>query len=84
MWVEEIVEMVDDSASAPVYPMLQGDDERTIIERAHESPMLVEDLVRNVAERLDSDVRVHWYSVRAENLDSVHDHNLYAHIERSR
>ena len=37
-----------------------------------------------VAERLDSDVRIHWYRVEAENLDSVHDHNLYACAERSR
>ena len=45
---------------------------------------VVEDLVRNVAERLDSDVRVYWYRIEAENLDSVHDHNLYACVERSR
>jgi GTP cyclohydrolase I len=84
MWIEEIAEMVEDCASGPVFPLLKGDDERAIIEKAHETPVLVEDLARNVAERLDSDVRVHWYSVEAENLDSVHDHNLYAHVERAR
>ncbi len=82
-WIEEIVDVVDDSASGPVYPLLKGGDERAIIEAAHETPVLVEDLVRNVAERLDSDVRVIWYEVEAENLDSVHDHNLYARVERS-
>lgn len=84
IWIEEIAELVEDCASAPVFPLMTTDDERAIIERAHENPVLVEDLVRNVAERLDSDVRVYWYSVEAENQDSVHDHNVYAHIERSR
>lgn len=84
MWIEDIVELVEDCASSPVFPLLMGDDEPTIIEKAHGAPVLVEDLVRNVAERLDSDVRVHWYEVEAENLDSVHDHNLYARVERSR
>jgi GTP cyclohydrolase I len=46
--------------------------------------VFVEDLARNVAERLDTDVRVHWYRVEAENLESVHDHNAYACVERRR
>jgi GTP cyclohydrolase I len=83
IWIEEIVEVVDASASAPVYPLLKGDDERSVIARAHENPLFVEDLVRNVAERLDSDVRIYWYVVEAENLDSVHDHNVFAMTERS-
>ncbi|MBD3349814.1 MAG: GTP cyclohydrolase I FolE2 [Candidatus Eisenbacteria bacterium] len=82
VWIEEIVELVEDCASAPVYPLLKGDDERSVIEDAHEDPVLVEDLVRRTAERLDSDVRVSWYRVEAENLDSVHDHNLSACVER--
>ena len=84
IWIEDIAELVEECASGPVYPLLKGDDERSIIEDAHRSPVLVEDLVRRVAERLDSDVRVYWYRVEAENLDSVHDHNLRAHVERSR
>jgi GTP cyclohydrolase I len=77
------VEIIDASASAPVYPLLKSEDERSVIARAHDNPLFVEDLVRNVAERLDSDVRIHWYTVAAENLDSVHDHNVFAMTERS-
>jgi GTP cyclohydrolase I len=83
IWIEEIVELVDASGSAPIYPLLKADDERSVIAAAHDNPLFVEDLVRNVAERLDSDVRIHWYTVEAENLDSVHDHNLFAMTERS-
>jgi GTP cyclohydrolase I len=84
MWVEEIVEMVEDSGSGPVFALLKGEDERAVIEEAYERPVFVEDLARNVAERLESDVRVRWYRVEAENLESVHDHNAYACVERSR
>lgn len=84
VWVEDVVEMVERCASAPVFPLLTGDDERSVIVEAHERPLFVEDLVRNVAELLDSDVRIRWYRVEGGNLDSVHDHNLYASVERSR
>lgn len=84
VWIEELVEIIDDSASGPVLALLRGDDERAVIEGAYDNPVLVEDVVRNIAERLDSDVRVHWYRVQAENLESVHDHNAYACVERRR
>jgi GTP cyclohydrolase I len=84
VWLEELVELVEESASAPVFALLTGEDERSVIAAAHENAMFVEDLVRNVAERLDSDVRIVWYRIEAENLDSVHDHNLFASVERSR
>lgn len=83
LWIEELVELVESCASAPIYALLKGDDESSIIESAHENPVLVEDMVRNVAERLDSDVRIFWYRVEAENQESVHDHDVYASVERS-
>jgi GTP cyclohydrolase I len=82
--LEELVEIAESCASAPVYPLLTGDDERVVIDTAIDNPVFVEDLVRGVAERLDSDVRVHWYRIEAENSESVSDHNVYAAIECTR
>jgi len=82
--VREIVDLVDDCGSAPVYPLLKRDDEREVLDHARRHPVLIEDLVRNIAERLDSDVRIHWYRVEAENNESTHDHDAYAAIERER
>ena len=82
--LEELIEIAESCASAPVYPLLTGDDERVVVDTAMSNPVLVEDLVRGVAERLDSDVRVHWYRAEAENLESVSDHNVYAARECSR
>jgi GTP cyclohydrolase I len=83
VWVEDLVEVIEASASAPLYPLLRSGDDRTIVRAAHDRPVLVEDLARNVAERLDSDVRILWYRVDARNLDSVHAHDACASVTRS-
>ena len=43
---------------------------------------LVEDLVRNVAVKLNAHDDVTWYKVEAENFESIHNHNAYACIEK--
>jgi GTP cyclohydrolase IB len=58
------------------------EDEKAVTERAYENPVFVEDLVRNVALRLNADARVSWYKVEAENFESIHNHNAYACIEK--
>jgi len=79
----ELVELAESCASAPVHPLLTGEDERAILESAVLRPVFVEDLVRSVAERLEADVRVRWYRVEAESLESVSAHNVYAAVERT-
>ena len=44
--------------------------------------MFVEDLVRNVAVKLNAHPDVTWYKVEAENQESIHNHNAYACIEK--
>ncbi len=83
VWVEDLIEIVEASASAPLFPLLTSRDEGTLVQDAHERPVLVEDLARNVAERLDSDVRVLWYRVDARNQDSVHAHDACASVART-
>ena len=51
-------------------------------ERAYENPVFVEDLVRNVALKLNAHPEVTWYKVEAENQESIHNHNAYACIEK--
>ena len=41
----------------------------------------MEDLVRNVALKLNTHPDVTWYKVEAENYESIHNHNAYASIE---
>jgi GTP cyclohydrolase I len=82
LWIEDMIRLVEDSASSELYSLLKRPDEKAVTERAYENPVFVEDLVRNVAARSDDDERISWYRVEAENFESIHNHNAYAMVER--
>ena len=79
---QELVRFAEDSASSEIWPMLKRTDEKWVTERAYENPKFVEDLVRDVALRLNADARVGRYAVDVENFESIHNHSAYARIER--
>ena len=79
----ELVRHAEDNASCEIWPMLKRADEKWVTERAYENPKFVEDLVRDVALRLNADPRVGRYSVDVENFESIHAHSAYARIERA-
>ncbi len=83
MWIEDMIRLVEDSASSELYSLLKRPDEKAVTERAYANPVFVEDLVRNVAVRCDSDSNILWYRVEAENYESIHNHNAYALIEKN-
>lgn len=74
----EMVAMVERSASSELYSVLKRPDEKAVTERAYANPVFVEDLVRNVAAQANSDPRIAWWQVEAENFESIHNHNAYA------
>lgn len=82
VWIEDLIEVIESSASSELYALLKRQDEKAVTERAYENPVFVEDLVRNVAVKLNADARVNWYKVEAENFESIHNHNAYACIEK--
>jgi GTP cyclohydrolase IB len=82
VWIEDLIGMIESSASSELYPLLKREDEKAVTERAYENPVFVEDLVRNVALKLNADPRVSWSKVEAENFESIHNHNAYACIEK--
>ena len=82
MWIEDLIAIVESSASAELYALLKRQDEKFVTERAYENPVFVEDLVRNVALKLNAHPDVTWYKVEAENHESIHNHNAYACIEK--
>lgn len=81
LWIEELVELGERSASAPVFPLLKRADERHVTMQAYDNPVFVEDMVRNVAVALREDRRVAWFEVRAENQESIHNHAAFARVE---
>jgi len=82
IWIEDIIKLVEECASSEVYSILKRADEKFVTERAYENPMFVEDVVREVALRLDGDENITWFTVETENFESIHNHSAYAFIER--
>ncbi len=82
VWIEEVIAMAEASASSELYALLKRPDEKHVTEKAYEKPVFVEDLVRNVAVKLNEHPLVTWYKVEAENFESIHNHNAYACIEK--
>ena len=78
----ELVRFAEDSASSEIWSTLKRADEKWITERAYENPKFVEDMVRDVALRLNGDKRVGRYVVDVENFESIHAHSAVARIER--
>jgi GTP cyclohydrolase I len=84
LWIEDLVEILENAASSPVFAVLKRPDEKWVTEKAYENPKFVEDIVRDLALALDNDPRVAWYSINSENFESIHNHNAYAQITRDK
>lgn len=81
VWFEDVISIVEQSASCELFTLLKRDDEKYVTEKAYENPVFVEDVVRNVVTKLKQNEKILWYHVEAENFESIHNHNAYAMIE---
>lgn len=81
LWIEELVRLIEQESSCELYALLKRADEQWITERAYDNPKFVEDVVRDIAAKLDQDKRVSGYRVSCENFESIHNHSAYAVIE---
>jgi len=83
IWIEDMIALVEASASSEIYSLLKRPDEKFVTEQAYDNPVFVEDLVRNVAQRCNAHPDMTWYKVEAENMESIHNHSAYACIEKT-
>jgi GTP cyclohydrolase I len=83
VWIEDLIELVESSASAELYSLLKRPDEKHVTEQAYDHPVFVEDLVRNVAVKAQQHPQIRWFRVEAENFESIHNHNAFAVIEHT-
>jgi len=82
IWIEEIVNIIERSVSSPVYSILKRPDEKYVTENAYDNPKFVEDVVRDTVSKLTKLKGVRYFTVEAENWESIHNHSAYAHIEK--
>jgi len=83
VWVEELIELVEKSASSELYGMLKRPDEKYVTEKAYDNPKFVEDLVRDIAVDLNQDDRIIAYTIESENFESIHNHSAYAMVKKN-
>ena len=84
IWIEDLIDIVEDTASCELYGLLKRPDEKYVTERAYDNPKFVEDMVRDVAARLNKEDRITSYIVESENFESIHNHSAYALIEKDK
>ncbi len=84
VWIEELIDIAEQEASSELYGVLKRPDEKFVTEHAFDNPKFVEDMVRDIAVRLNSDERVTAYTVESENFESIHNHSAYALVERDK
>ncbi len=82
IWIEELISVIEESASCEIYPLLKRPDEKFVTEKAFANPVFAEDIVRSVSEKMMEDSRIKWFMVETLHLESIHSHNAYARIER--
>jgi GTP cyclohydrolase I len=82
VWIEDLIRLVEESVSSDVYSVLKREDEKFVTERAYDNPMFVEDVVREIAQKLNNDPNITWFAVESENFESIHNHNAYAYVEK--
>lgn len=84
MWIEDLIDLAEAEASSELYGILKRPDEKFVTERAYDNPKFVEDLVRDVALRLDGATEIAAYRVEVENFESIHNHSAYALVDRDK
>ena len=82
VWIEELIDLAENEASCQLYGLLKRPDEKFVTENAYDNPKFVEDMVRDIAAKLNADRRVEGYVIESENFESIHNHSAYAMIAK--
>jgi GTP cyclohydrolase I len=82
VYFETLIDIVEQSASSPVYVILKRPDEKHVTEHAYDNPVFVEGLARRVADKLSELKNIKWFRIKVESFESIHKHNAIAYISR--
>jgi GTP cyclohydrolase I len=82
VWLEDLIDVVESCASSPVFALLKREDEKAVTETAFDNPRFVEDVVREVALKLNQLAEINSYQIQAKSFESIHNHNAVALVEK--
>jgi len=83
IYPEDLVELVDECALAPVYSFLTKEDQHAIIHKVHSEKKTSVITVDEIKQRLARDKGVDWYSVRCANFGMLHSYSTVIGTEKS-
>jgi len=81
IWLEELIELIEQCGSCELYALLKRPDEKFVTEAAYANPMFVEDVVRKVAQQALARQDIEWFSIGVESFESIHKHSAYAYVD---
>jgi GTP cyclohydrolase I len=82
-WIEDLIKIVDDSCSSPVYNMSNLQDEAYQTEQMYENSMFIEEIAKNISIKLEKARKkyINSYSIRLSQKESINTYETYAKIE---
>jgi len=78
VWLEELIQIAEDSTSCEIFSILKREDERFVTEKAYENPMFVEDVVRSCYDKLSRLDSIGKFRIDVEAQESIHLHSAFA------
>jgi GTP cyclohydrolase I len=72
IWLEDIIEAVEERLVTLPYPVIKRVDEQEIARRAAENPMFVEDAIRKISDVLDNIPGINDWIVKCSHEESIH------------
>lgn len=78
IWLEDLIEIIENCASCPLFTLLKREDEKFVTEKAWDNPKFVEDILRDVVVELRNLRGVNEFEVDCEALESIHNHSAWA------
>jgi len=80
LWIEDVIALVESSASQPLYPLLKRPDEKYVTEKAYLNPKFVEDIAKDLFLKLDP--LSPCFRIKVVSYESIHPHNAVAIKEK--
>ncbi len=74
IWIEDIIEIAEASASCEIYSVLKRPDEKVVTERMYENSKFVEDIARSCYVKLSEKNNIEKFKVEVSNDESIHAH----------
>jgi len=76
VWIEDLVDLIEKEASAPVYPILKRADEKFVTEQAYNNAKFSEDITRDVQLSLEKLSNIEGWALRVYNEESIHAYDV--------